>query len=440
MESFFIKAAQLLLSLSILVILHELGHFIPAKLFKTRVEKFYLFFNPWFSLFKIKKGETEYGLGWLPLGGYVKIAGMIDESMDKEQLEKPAEPWEFRAKPAWQRLIIMLGGVVVNFILAMIIYSFVLFTWGKEYLPVENAIYGVTCDSLMLSYGFEEGDKIISVGNTKPKTFSDINKAILLENVREITVERNGTRQLVKLPTDVDQQLLNNNAIRLFAARVPFEIDTILPNTPASKSTLQKGDKILAVNEQPAAYFHAFVKAIQPLKGKEVNLKVLRNGSETIVPVTVGEDGKVGIGNKSPLDYFKFEKQEYTLTESFPAGIDHGVNVLVGYVEQMKLVFTPAGVKHLGGFGQIGGLFSAQWNWQNFWEMTAFLSVVLAFMNILPIPALDGGHVTFLLYEMITRRKPSEQFLEYAQIAGMVILFSLMLYANGNDLFKFLYN
>ncbi|PCJ83658.1 MAG: RIP metalloprotease RseP [Flavobacteriales bacterium] len=435
---FFIKAAQLILSLSILVILHEMGHFIPAKLFKTRVEKFYLFFNPWFSLFKFKRGETEYGIGWLPLGGYVKIAGMIDESMDKEQLKKEPEPWEFRAKPTWQRLIVMVGGVTVNLILGLAIYAMVLFTWGKTYLPVSNAKYGVVCDSLMLAQGFQDGDMILKVGSVVPETFNQISREILIEEAREVTISRNGEEQIVSLPEDIDQQLLENNKRALFAPQVPFVIDSILPNKNAAQSDLQTGDRVVGINDVETPYFHHFRNEIQKYRGERIALLVERENERKIIETEVDNEGMIGVANRPPTAYFEFERQTYGFFEAIPAGIEHGLNVLSGYVGSLKLIFTPAGAKQLGGFGAIGNLFAPQWNWQNFWEMTALISIILAFMNILPIPALDGGHVVFLLYEMFTRRKPNEKVLEYAQIAGMVILLTLVVYANGNDIVRWL--
>ena len=431
-----IKASQLILSLSILVILHELGHFIPAKLFKTRVEKFYLFFDPWFSLFKFKKGDTEYGIGWLPLGGYVKISGMIDESMDKEQMNKEPESWEFRSKPAWQRLIIMLGGVTVNIILGFLIYSLVLFAWGKEYLPVQNAKYGVICDSLMHQYGFQDGDKILAVGDSYIETFSDIPKAIILDKQRNIQIERNGEEMMVSLPNNMDEILLDNNVKVLFSPLLPFVIDTVLAGAPAADSDLKKEDRIIGINDVATPYFQSFVSEIGKYKGEAVAIVVNRGGEDVKVQVNVGEDGKIGVGNKSIEHFFEINRQEYGFFEAFPAGIEHGINVLSGYVESIKFIFTAAGAKQMGGFGAIGSLFSPVWDWHNFWNMTAFISIMLAFMNVLPIPALDGGHVVFLLYEIVTRRKPNEKVLEYAQITGMVILFALFVFANGNDLFK----
>lgn len=433
---FLIKASQLLLSLSILVVLHELGHFTAARIFKTKVEKFYLFFNPWFSLWKRKIGETEYGIGWLPLGGYVKISGMIDESMDKEAMKKPPEPWEFRSKPAWQRLIIMVGGVTVNLLLGMAIYVGVLFAWGKEYLPVENAKYGVMCDSTMLVHGFKDGDMILKVGDKKPETFSEVNKDIIINSVRSVTILRNGEEKILTLPQDIEQLILNNSVRSLFDARFPFEIDSVLPGQPADFSGLLKGDRVLTVNGASTFFFHEFRREIAKYGGQPCTLSVLRNTDTLTVEIIANVNGTIGVINKFAGSYFELKKQEYSFIAAIPAGITHGINTLTGYVSSMKLIFTPAGAKSIGGFGTIGNLFAPQWDWQSFWEMTALLSIILAFMNILPIPALDGGHVIFLLVEMVTGRKPSDKVLEYAQIVGMVLLFTLLIYANGNDILR----
>ncbi|MCI5054506.1 MAG: RIP metalloprotease RseP [Flavobacteriales bacterium] len=436
MEVYLIKGLYLILSLAILVILHELGHFIPAKLFKTRVEKFYLFFDPWFSLFKIKKGDTEYGIGWLPLGGYVKISGMIDESMDKEQMKQEPQPWEFRAKPAWQRLIIMIGGVTVNLLLAFFIYAMTLFIWGKQYLPVENAVHGVVADSTMIAHGFQNGDKILKVGDLKPQTFSDIDKAILIGGERTLLIERDGDQKTITLPTEIDQDLLRTGAKRLFAEQVIFYVDTLIPGGTAIYSELEVGDRIVGINGFDTQFFHDFVKEIKGYAGHSINLDIIRDGIRKQVRVDVNGSGKIGAGPFA-FKQFEYKTQTYNIFQAFPAGFKHSINVLSGYVQSFKLIFTKEGIKQVGGFGAIGSMMPSKWgNWRDFWELTALLSVILAFMNILPIPALDGGHVMFLLYEMITNRKPSEKFLEYAQVAGMVILLSLVVYANGNDIFK----
>ncbi len=433
---YLIIALQLITSLSILVVIHELGHFIPAKLFKTKVEKFYLFFDPWFSLFKIKKGETEYGVGWLPLGGYVKIAGMVDESMDKEQLNKPMESWEFRAKPTWQRLIIMVGGVTMNVLLAFLIYGFTLYTWGEEYISVEGAKYGVVCDSVLINNGFKNGDKIVSVEGDKPETFQEISKNILIHEARNLKIERNGQLIDIVLPQNIQNTLLENNVKMLFTPAVPFICDSILPNTPASNSDIKVGDQIIGINNIETPFFQNFAQEISKHTEKEVSIKILRQGDTLSIPMTVAKNGKIGVGNKDPEEYLDFKTIEYTLPAAFSRGIAKSIGTIVTQAASLKLLFSKTGIQQVGGFGAIASLFSPTWEWRIFWEMTALISLLLAFMNILPIPALDGGHVVFLLYEMVTGRKPNQKVLEYAQIVGMVILFSLMIYANGNDLFK----
>jgi len=438
MEEFLIRAAQLIASLSILIVLHELGHFIPAKLFKTRVEKFYLFFNPGFSLFKIKRGDTEYGLGWLPLGGYVKISGMIDESMDKDAMKQEPKPYEFRAKPAWQRLIIMIGGVTVNLFLGYLIYSMVLFTWGKQMLPLENMTYGVHCDSLMYDYGFQEGDKIVKVGDSDNRYFSSVNKALLINGHSSILVERNGTQQAISIPADLDQLLLNKEVKRAFSPRHPFVIKSVQADSAADRAGLMPEDSVIGVNDSMNLFASEVVREIQSNKEKEVDVHFIRDGIEKTTTVKVNAQGLIGISYKNDLSFLEYEVFHYSFLESFPAGVTDANATLVDYVSSMKLVFTKEGVGQMGGFGAIGGLFPATWNWHSFWGLTAFLSLILAFMNILPIPALDGGHVMFLIYEMVTGRPPGDKFMEYAQMVGMGLLFALLLYANGNDVVKWI--
>ena len=435
---FLIKAAQLILSLSILVVLHELGHFLPARWFKTRVEKFYLFFDPWFSLWKKKVGDTEYGIGWLPLGGYVKISGMVDESMDKEQLAKPPQPWEFRSKPAWQRLIIMVGGVTVNLILGMVLYIMILFVWGRDHLPLKEVRFGVHPSETMLEEGFQEGDRILAVGEAIPRTLEEVGKAILMDDERLITVERAGERVRVQLTPDVEQRIMERNERILFAPRLPFVVDTVMPDGTAAGSGIAKGDVVLAVDQVDTRYFGDFRKAMQERKGKEAVVRVKRNDQELTFTMKVNEDGLVGIGNMPPSTWFNMAHEDFGFLASIPAGIQFGVETLGNYVSGMKLIFSASGAKQVGGFGTLGSLFSPTWDWQVFWSMTAFLSIVLAFMNILPIPALDGGHVVFLLYEIITGRTPNQRVLEVAQMIGIFLLLGLLLYANGNDVFKWL--
>ncbi len=432
-----IKAGQFFLSLSILVILHELGHFFFAKLFKTRVEKFYLFFNPWFSLFKFKRGETEYGIGWLPLGGYVKISGMIDESMDKEQLKQPPQPYEFRSKPAWQRLFIMIGGVLVNVVLALFIYSAVLYTWGEDYLPTKNLKYGVTCDSLALELGFRNGDKILYVGGKEIENFQQIAHDVLLNANREVTILRDSDTLKINISEDYLPKLVKNPII--FFPRIPFIIDDIKAGEPAEKAGFAKGDRLIALNGQSAQFFDEFKSEMQKSKGKTVKVTVERNGNPVDLNVDVPETGIIGVYPVADLArFFELRHKEYSLLRSIPAGVKKGVATISSYLKQLKLIFSPKtkAYESVGGFITIGKIFPSTWDWQAFWSLTAFLSIILAIMNILPIPALDGGHVMFLLYEIITGRKPGDKFLEYAQLVGMAILLALLLYANINDIVK----
>jgi regulator of sigma E protease len=431
-----IQAAQLILSLSILVILHEGGHFLPAKLFKMRVEKFYLFFDPWFSLLKVKKGDTEYGIGWVPLGGYVKISGMIDESMDKEQMKLPAEPWEFRSKPAWQRLIVMIGGVTVNVILGILIYAGMLFVWGEEYLPTKNAKYGIACDSLALEMGLKDGDNILSVNNVYVENFNKIPLEIILNSGSSVQVERDGQKLDIPVSEDIHSRLIKAKD-SFISPRVPCIVDTVLSGQAAQKAGLKSGDKLISINGEDANYFHSVVKILQKNKGKEVEIKVDRSGDTVALKSAVSEAGKIGFGNIEALDVFEISVQKFGFFESFPAGIRKGYETFQSYIKQMKILFTVKDAhQSVGSFISMGKAYGKTWDWQRFWGITAFLSIVLAIMNILPIPALDGGHVMFLGYEMITGKKPGDKFMEYAQIVGMVLLLSLMVFALGNDIFK----
>jgi len=432
-----IQASQLLLSLSILVILHELGHFIPAKLFKTRVEKFYLFFDPWFSLFKFKKGGTEYGIGWLPLGGYVKISGMIDESMDKEQMKKPAEPWEFRSKPAWQRLIIMLGGVTVNIILGILIYIMVMFVWGREYMAPENMTYGVHADSTAQIFGFQSGDKVLAVGGEKIKKFRDVQINILLEDDKTVTVDRKGQILDLPMPIDAVSKMLENQKPFLQIAVQP-KIGSVSKGSNAAKGGLLEGDLITAVQGVEVEFWRDLIEQIQKNKDQEVSVKVLRSGQVEELLVQVSKEGAIGIGVEALDKQLQFSVETYTFAQSVPEGCREAYNKFDSYLKQMKLMFTPetGAYKSMGGFITIGKAFSTTWDWERFWNFTAFLSIILAIMNILPIPALDGGHVMFLLYEMVVGKPAPEKFMEYAQVAGIVILLSLMVFANGNDILK----
>jgi regulator of sigma E protease len=439
MEIVLIKAAQLILSLSILVIIHEFGHFLLARLFKTRVEKFYLFFDPWFSLFKVKKGDTEYGIGWLPLGGYVKISGMIDESMDKEAMKLPPQPYEFRAKKSWQRLLIMIGGVVMNFLLAFIIYIGILYAWGEQYLPTENAKYGIEVDLVGEQIGLQNGDKILSVANEKVENFFKIIPTVILDNATAIQVERNGQKMDVDISDEDVALLIKSKEVIKFRTPFDYKIVKVLKNSAAQTAGLEAGDQIVGINNQKYEYNDQFKTALKDSIGKTVEMNVLRNNQEMTFPLVIPETGMLGIEIHQDLEkIFEFKTIKYGLLESIPAGISRGINTINDYLKQFKLIFSPKtkAYESLGGFIAIGNIFPGMWNWYSFWNMTAFLSIILGVMNLLPIPALDGGHVMFLLFEMITGRKPGDKFLEYAQIAGMVLLLSLVLFANGNDIFK----
>jgi len=432
-----IQASQFFLSLSILIVLHEFGHFAAAKSFGMRVESFYLFFNPYFSLFKKKIGDTVYGIGWLPLGGYVKIAGMIDESMDKEQMKKPAEDWEFRSKPAWQRLIVMIGGVTVNVILAALIYWMVLFVYGESYLPTKNVTYGIMVDSLGQEIGLQNGDKIITLDGREVENFSKVPMEIILNEVQTIQVERGGQMVDVAIPQDKMSELMQ--APGLISVRIPFHVGGFSKGSIGKEAGLEKGDIIVGLNDSSIIFFDAFKTALQAFKGQEVSVNILRNDERMSIAVTVPEEGLLGVApNGNLTEFFELEEIKYGFFESFPKGIEKAGTTLVNYVKQLKLLFSPKnkGYESLGGFLTIGSIFSTSWDWHHFWNITAFLSILLAVMNILPIPALDGGHVMFLLYEMITGRQPHEKVMEVAQVIGMVLLFSLLLYANGNDIYK----
>ncbi len=434
-----IKILQLLLSLSILVIFHEFGHFISAKFFKTRVEKFYLFFNPWFSIFKFKKGDTEYGLGWLPLGGYVKISGMIDESMDKEQMKLPPKPFEFRAKPAWQRLIIMLGGVTVNILLAVAIYVVMLAYWGEEYLPTTEANkYGIVCDSMALEMGLKDGDKFLSIDNDPVEDFSKIPITLILDEAQSVQVEREGEILNIQIPKGYIGKLVKQKTPDFLFIRFPFEADRFSENSPAQAAGMQVDDKILGINDLSLPHFDQFFGQIKNYKNQTITVPVLRDNDTILLSVEVPEEGLIGVFPKALSNYFNFSEKKYNLVSAIPAGFTKAYNGIGDYLKQLRLLFSPEvkAYESVGGFISIGSIFPSTWDWDNFWRLTAFLSIMLAILNVLPIPALDGGHVMFLLYEIIARRKPSDKFMEYAQIFGMVILFALLIFANGNDIVK----
>ncbi len=435
-----VYAGQLILGLSILVALHEFGHFLPAKLFGMRVEKFFLFFDWPRALFQWKKGETTYGIGSLPFGGYVKISGMIDESMDKEQkerMEKPPEPWEFRAKPVWQRLIVMVGGVTVNVILGFMIYSMVLFVWGREYLPIENIPFGVSPGPLMREQGFIDGDHIAGVEGAEVKTLEDLSLAILLGDARLIHVERDGRKLDVKLSDDVAERMLETKDKVQFTPLFPFFVDSVVSGNNADKARgFRKGDHIIGADGNSTPYFQQFVGYLSEHKGRVIDVTLLREGHTVVVPVQVDEEGRIGLMRKDESDMFRFATEHYGFFASIPAGIAHGWQRMKDNVSSFKLLGTKSGVKQMGGLVSMANAYGGVWVWRRFWEMTAFLSMALAFLNILPIPALDGGHVVFLLYEAVARRPAPPKVLEYAQMAGMAFLLSVIIAVNGHDLFK----
>lgn len=433
----FIQASQFILSLSLLIILHEMGHFIPAKLFKTRVEKFYLFFDPYFALVKKKIGGTEYGIGWLPLGGYVKIAGMIDESMDKEQMKQEPQPWEFRSKPAWQRLIIMIGGVTVNVILAIVIYAGMMMYYGESYLPNSSMVYGVTADSTAQAIGIENGDKILSVDGIEIERYSQIPIEILLSDKGLIKLERNGKIMEIQISEEDKRDLIKSQST-LVTPRVPYVVGGFTDSSVAKTAGLMEGDSIVGINGAEMVYFDQYIDAIPKEAGQTVSLSLFRNGAQQSIEVAVPQSGRIGV-YAMPFTYFyDLETKKYGFFEAIPAGLNKSYNVLSDYIRQFKLILNPKteAYKEVGGFLMIADQFDTQWNWQRFWSFTAFLSIMLAFLNILPIPALDGGHVVFVLWEMISGRKPSEKVLEYAQMVGFVILLGLIVLANGNDILK----
>lgn len=438
-----IKLSQFLLSLSLLIILHELGHFIPAKLFKTKVEKFYLFFDVKYSLFKKKIGETVYGIGWLPLGGYVKIAGMIDESMDKEQMALPPQPWEFRSKPAWQRLIIMLGGVTVNFILAVVIYIGMAYAYGEMYISNSEVKDGIwVTNPVSEKLGFKTGDKILKVDGQPVDKFDDAAYDVLF--AKNVTIERDGAAKEIKLPVDLINKMLDGDKVPLFALRMPFVVGDFSDDS-VNKELLKKGDLITSINGQPTKYFDQVTEFGKNNKGKAFTATVIRDEKQQQARVAFNKEGKLGImaggvkpDNLEKLGYYNISQQKYSFGQSIPAGIEKSKDQLTRYFTQLKAIFTPStgAYKGVGGFYAIFDIFPDHWSWESFWSITALLSIMLGVMNLLPIPALDGGHVMFLLFEMVTGRKPGDKFMEYAQMAGFFILIALVLFANGNDIFK----
>jgi regulator of sigma E protease len=484
-----VKILQFFLALSILIFIHELGHFTAAKMFKTRVDKFYLFFDWGFSLFRCKKvngkwrfkffsknvpekyttietrdlngkkqttyepidlnslpeddwrrsDETEYGIGWFPLGGYNKIAGMIDESMDKSQMQQPPQPWEFRSKPAWQRFIIMVAGVFMNVLLAIVIYIGLLAKEGEQYLPTaEVNKYGISVDSLAYEFGLRDGDKILAVDGKYIENFSQIPMQIILEKAQTIEVERNGRDTTIVLPEDALSKLLATQNPSFISFRVPFKVAQVMENSPGEVGGLMVNDMIIGINDIKTPYYNDFVSNIKLFKNQDIDLKVVRDGDTLALPVHLGEEGVIGAYLASYDTYFNMETKEYTFFQAIPAGFSKTFKELSDYWKQVKIIFTPKtkAYENVGGFISIGKIFPDTWNWSMFWRLTAFLSIALAVMNILPIPALDGGHILFLLFEIITRRKPSDKFMEVAETVGLVIVLGLVILANGNDIIR----
>ncbi|MGB0376184.1 MAG: RIP metalloprotease RseP [Flavobacteriaceae bacterium] len=435
MSPFAIKALQFLASMSLLIILHELGHFIPARLFKIRVEKFFLFFDVKFALFKKKIGETVYGIGWLPLGGYVKISGMIDESMDTEQMAQPMQPWEFRSKPAWQRLIVMLGGVTVNLVLGFLIYIMIMFVWGKNIFSNTDLPAGFKPTPSFVDLGFQNGDQILKVDGKSLDNVMEVNQQLFLRSVASIEVQHtDGNREVIQIPEDIGHQMFRSGEMFPLMPLIPARIDSIVPLSNAAVGGLRPGDLVLEINDRTILDRTALIKTLEENNTSTTRFKIQRGTQIEYLNVTPKGDGTFGIFTLYPD--LAYRNQSLSLSESITEGIEHGYWILHDYVAQFQYIFTSKGASQLGGFGTIGNLFPGQWNWRGFWYTTALISIILAFMNVLPIPALDGGHVMFLLYEMITGRSPHQKVLEYAQMFGFLLLLSLVIYANGNDLYR----
>lgn len=438
-----IKVVQFILSFGILVILHELGHYLTARWFKCRVEKFYLFFNPWFSLFKKKIGDTEYGIGWVPIGGYVKISGMIDESLDKEQMSQPPQPWEFRSKPAWQRLIIMLAGVTVNVLLAFVIFIMIMWIWGDRYIPVKDLKYGLYADTLGRKMGLKDGDNIIAVGGKPIIRTNVIGSEIIINEAKSVTIVRNGDTMQLAVPSGFISQLSKNRLEGFILPRYPQIVDSVPSNVKVLQGNVRKGDTLIGVNGHFITYASDLGKdsTFNFERGLKMLTMSFRRGHDTVSAVIARDDKSgTGIKYKNPEDILGFVQINYTLLAAVPAGIKKSITTLVNYIRNLKLLFTSKEVKvqdSLGSVGTLVSVFPSIWDWESFWSLTAIFSILLAFMNVLPIPALDGGHALFTLYEMISGRKPSDKFMEYSQMVGMVLLLGLMAYAMGLDIFRF---
>lgn len=439
---YFIMGMQLLMSLSILVTLHELGHLLPAKWFGMRVEKFYLFFNPRFELFKRQIGETEYGIGWLPLGGYVKIAGMMDESLDKEASKNPPQEWEFRSKPAWQRLIVMIGGVTINFILGIFLLAMLAWQYGDEYLPTEELDYGISTSSLAQEMGFQDGDLVLAIGERELKEFNPgrVSAAMLLDEEYQVKLRRAGEELILNVPDSSVLKIPRHNKKEglLYNMRIPFVIGKVLDDSPAATAKLQEGDSIVAINGTPTHYFMEFKRTIKPYKDSSVIVSYYRDGVLQKTEVGTSENATIGVAPYGPDRYFEFKRKRYSLAESFPLAWTRSIQFMRDQIKGFGQMFTGRlkASENLGGMVSIGKMFPPYWDWEHFWRMTAILSLVLGFMNLLPIPALDGGHVVFLMYEMIARRPVSDRVLEVAQVVGLILVLGLILFANGNDIYQ----
>jgi len=434
-----VKTGQFILSFSILVVLHELGHFIPARLFKTRVEKFYLFFNPGFSLWKKKIGETEYGIGWIPFGGYVKISGMIDESMDKEQMDKAPESWELRSKPAYQRLIVMLGGVIVNVLLAIVIFIGIGWYWGEDYLPAKNVIYGVHASELAKTVGIQDGDIVVSLDNKELENIATLESKLVLNNPKTLEVKRGDSIVSLPVPATLSSSLAKIKKTTPFITlRVPVIVDSIGKGAVTMNGNFQKGDTLLKLNNTSIAYQYEFNDVKKKFSDSIVTITALRGADTVYIKALVNGSGQLGLFVKLPYDIFTTIHHEYTFMQAIPEGVDRCFTTLDNYVTGIKQIFTGKVNPNdsLGSLISIGNTFPSSWDWEKFWTLTAIFSIILAFMNVLPIPALDGGHALFILVEMITGKKPSDKFMEYAQIVGMVIMFGLMFYALGLDFWR----
>lgn len=433
-----IKILQLLASLSLLVIIHEFGHFLFAKIFKCRVEKFYLFFDAWFSLLKFRKGDTEYGIGWIPLGGYVKISGMVDESMDTEQLKEAPKPWEYRSKPAWQRLLIIIGGVTMNIILAMLIYIGLTFAYGDKYVQTDAANRdGFAFSTLAQEIGFRNGDKIISVDGEKIDNYMQIVPAILFSDNRDVEIERDGQRQVISVSSTNIEAILKDPTFLML--RMPFVVSQLAPGMGAETAGVLAGDSLIALNGVPVSYYDQVQETLPQHASDTINASFIRAGEAITLPVVISQEGKMGANIAIDIEkYYPVSTRQYGFFEAIPAGISRGASSIDNYLKQLKTIFSPetGAYKEVGGFITMGRIFPSEWNWYSFWSITALLSIMLAVLNILPIPALDGGHLVFILYEMITRRTPSQKVMEYAQMVGFVMVMALVLFANGNDILK----